>query len=536
MKSIPMAFAWEFLEHGKWLMLVGFAQPLLLPLFILAALPELGTSLKDTSISIMLHVFFTLLGMFLVAVCVVGSREPVTRLGALPVSSRAIVFWYMVMSMVAMVTLFGASLLTLRAVYQADWPLLGPVLFGMTMVAGFQVAIWQREHSIGQFVCWFGGMLLFGFWYLWRHSALAFGNFMWPKGIQYWHDVTLLDSAMMLTVIAGSFFVGLRSVAQVRCGETYWKLNLSQWLEKRSYRSAQALPRFSSWSHAHQWYQWQQVGRYVYFCFIACGIMMSVGWLLDNRESYSLFNGLVVSGGMISLLAIGAGIIFAFHGTKDTYGMTNFDLELGNYLATRPKTSTSIAHCVLRSLTKTLLLIWLTWAAVFAFNFTIAWILGWLPNSLVPNELGWWYLPGTVVSLLAAGGVGVSVSLTGRLRLVLGLFGFVFGYVLLTALLEVNRLISKESMSQISAILFGVVGTFATLSALYLACKNSLISARQAVVYCCVWAILEAVVVFEWITIANRQLPAYAIAIGLISLAILPWPATPLAFAYNRVR
>ena len=128
MKSIPMAFGWEFLAHGKWTMLMGFAWSLLLPIFILSAIPELGTSLKDTPVFIMLHVFFTLLGMFLLAVSVVSACEPVTRLRTLPVSNPAIVLLRLSFSMIAMAVLVSASLLILRTLYQVHWPLLGPVL------------------------------------------------------------------------------------------------------------------------------------------------------------------------------------------------------------------------------------------------------------------------------------------------------------------------------------------------------------------------------------------------------------------------
>ena len=70
---------------------------------------------------------------------------------------------------------------------------------------------------------------------------------------------------------------------------------------------------------------------------------------------------------------------------------------MGHFLATRPMTSTDMARTMLKAAGISLLVAWALWAVAFLALFAILLLSHVDPRPQLPNEVGWWYFPITLL-------------------------------------------------------------------------------------------------------------------------------------------
>src|SRR5260370_33210228 len=95
---------------------------------------------------------------------------------------------------------------------------------------------------------------------------------------------------------------------------------------------------------------------------------------------------------------------------------------MGNFLATRPMTSTEMARTMLKTAGISVLAAWVLWAAAFLVIYGILLATHVVPRPELPKELGWWYFPATLAGAWLAVAVLATIGQTGRPTLFMILF------------------------------------------------------------------------------------------------------------------
>lgn len=266
---------------------------------------------------------------------------------------------------------------------------------------------------------------------------------------------------------------------------------------------------------------------------VGMGLFMGFGiWLLANRSANALFEGLVAGGALLVLAGLLGGFVFGNVGRVDS------DIQIGQFLATRPLTNTQLAGTILKTTAKGVFFGWAIWAIAFAI---ICAVLRALPVTLgvtPPAPLGWWYIPIVLLGAWTAAGVMVALTLTGRQHLVAG---FIFVAITLGVGLMVfsKTVLSPQAQDYFArgvAVFCGVIFLLGTIWALVAARRRELITGQTLSLGAVAWAALCVLAVFFWSPTSVDRLSVYILITGILALAIAPLATAPLALAWNRTR
>jgi hypothetical protein len=266
---------------------------------------------------------------------------------------------------------------------------------------------------------------------------------------------------------------------------------------------------------------------------VVFGMLVGFGlWLIVSRDSKQLLEGLVAGGGLLSVMGLIGGLIMGNSGPNDA----NF--EMGNFLATRPMTSTDMARTILKAAARSVLVAWIIWAAAFLTLYVLLLATHVDLGAVLPSELGWWFFPATLLGAWIVAGLVASIGLTGRSRLFLKLF--CGGFVLFIALSMFSKhALSRQAQMQFGLGLLAVCGLalmLATAWAFVAARRGSLVGLPTVYVAFSVWAALDMLVVLERVLRPTVPVAVLVFVVGLLALVVSPLAAAPLAIAWNRNR
>jgi len=209
---------------------------------------------------------------------------------------------------------------------------------------------------------------------------------------------------------------------------------------------------------------------------------------------------------------------------------------MGHFLSTRPFSNSDFARSILKTAIQTILIAWGLWFAGFAICLLIAALTQSLPAQIFPPEIGFWYLPLTLLGLWTAMTNATAVGLTGR-----GVKFIFIGTTVLffwaVGMIVIKEFMSREILEQFSEISVQIVSiaiVAATPLMLIMAHRQNLLSRKSQCVAALLWIGIAAVA----IAIAPRDLSITAATVitAFSALAVLPLATIPLAIAWNRHR
>jgi hypothetical protein len=524
MKSIPAAMTWEIFHRDRWSLAAAAVTALALPTIILGALHhEGGFDPEDRSMLILQMVMIQLNGVIFGS-ALLSATLNMSRLYALPASTASLVAWRLLPAMALMFIQAAAWTTAINAMFHSDWPLWGPALLEAVALAAVIGAFWFVGGSRWVVFAITVVATVLGFWFKSRYGA------MFGAPLHSWDNVTATEIFSLFAISAISAGVGYIGLSRSRHGGPPFSLGIAAWLDRMFDRPLSSTKRFASPARAHSWYVWRN-GWLMPGIVVAGLVVGIVIWLFASWDPNDLVTGVFVGSRMMLLAAMCGGVSFGNAGNERSLVMSQF-------LATRPTVSKEMSSITLRLAFLSLLAAWGIWAAAALLAYGIAQVMSDTPPSLVASEFDWRELPALFLgSWIIVGGL-VSVSLTGRSRLfiVLLLVGGM-GHIALMIIAKFT-LSAQAHEIFLRAITFAigvmfVVGTFVAFAAAW---RRREISAPT------VWtslAFVAALVAGATLMFPHRgdvPLATCSLAIGLLTLTVVPLAAAPRALAWNRHR
>lgn len=351
---------------------------------------------------------------------------------------------------------------------------------------------------------------------------------------RYWTEVTPTEILTMLAVSALSFYVGVIGVAQQRRGDALPAFAVAEWFDRTFDATPDVGQPFRTPAQAQFWYEWRQKGwpmpaAVIFGMVVGCGI-----WAISIRDGKELLHAFSVGGGLLSVLAMVGGVIVGNTGPSDS----NFGM--GHFLATRPMTSVEMSRMILKVAAKSVLVTWSLWAVTFAFVWLILLAFKAIPPE-VPAEwrqVGWWYVPATLLGPWIVVGLLGSLGLTGSPNLTMKVFATFVLLIISHPLLEQHFLSyhARQQVDRAIPVCLGAVFVLGTAWAFVAARRRNLIEARTVWTIIGVWTLLSGFIVLESWRRSDFPVAAGVLGIGLLATVFAPLATAPLALTWNRNR
>ena len=549
MRSIPQALLWETLSRGRWSLPGCFLLGNFLPLLTYGALSGFPFNAQDREFVVLQFAFLPLV-IFQFALGIVFALGPMSRLYTTPISAGSIVAWH---------TITGAAILALEtmaaawlynSLFHVDWPYLGPGLFAVAAWSAVQVLLSAGTKISFRGFCF--SFFVVMFLCVWINSR--YGSWLSPP-THYWKAVTAIEFATLTIAFSLCYVLSCWAVARNRCGEQLRTSGLSTWLLDKWDQvgaSRSQLRPFRSAAHGHFWYEWTTKGPalpLVTFFVIALASIGGLGsWWLKHSSLNNLFEGVLVLGGLLTLLAMGSGVLLGFQinshavGQResklgDAFNVIEFE-SLGSFLGSRPLACRDLAGAILKTAALSGLIAWGIWFVLYAACLLLLWMNQELPNSLFPPKIGVLYFPLTILGPWVAMTSVAAIGLTGRrasiLMAVIGLSVSILVFVLCVAVYQFVPSSATVLVYQVCvwslSVLVSLVALWAFVQARRKNHLNRTTMIASAIAFVCV---IIVGIVFMPATISLAEIPlVFAFAV----LVVLPFATFPLAIAWNRHR
>lgn len=475
----------------------------------------------------MLHTLLVEINLLMFGAAVFGVLGTPARLYAFPIRTSALVLVQMLEGMVAVAVELLMSTAVLNAAFGLRWPLWGPAIFAAAVFAVILGVVRLFEKSAWVIFAMTVAMTGLSLWFKSRGGAVL------GPATRLWTDVTPADVLTLVLTAGFAYGMAVAGVARNRRGEPPISIGFVAWfLRNFSATTSQTGRPFRTPVQAQLWFEWRKKGLVIPFT-VSMGLVMGlVLWLIASRDTEALYEGLVATGALISFLGFGNGFLLGKVDSRDP------NLQIGQFQATRPVTSTEMARTILKCAAIGLVIGWTIWAASFlALAETLRALQVTFPLRL-PAPLGWWYFPATLVGPWAAMGLSTPLFLTGRKGLfatiIIGSMVFVIGLMLFSRLAFSHE--GQEQFFRWALLVVGIMLVLGTIWSFLAAQRRSLIGTPTIVVAASVWGMLCALVAIYGISHPEEGLSAYISAAGILTLAVSPLATAPLALAWNRNR
>jgi hypothetical protein len=523
MRSVPLAIGWEMLRRGRWPLILGVLVANALPVLLFTGLKAIDPA--DLS-QIIIHMVLVQINFFAFGTGVLLSLGPMSRLYTYPVSNASLVAWHMLLGMVAVSLEMVASIAILNAMFDLGWRLWGPALFAAATFAALLSALWLAEKSGWIVVTISVALIPLCLWFKSRYGP------MFSPPNHYWGEVTPAEALFLAAVPIVAYFVGIFGVARNRCGSPPYSIGLMAWLQRVFAFGPETGLALRDPLRAQLWYEWRTKGI-VIPATVGMGVFMGVGiWLLASRNANALFEGSIAGGALLALACSLGGSILGKVGGPDT------DIQIGQFLATRPLTNAQLAGTILKTTAKSVFLGWVIWALAFGIVYAILLALRVSLRATLPAPLGWWYVSVALLGAWTAAGVMVALVLTGRQNLVAW---FLFAAVTLTVglICFAKMALSPQAQDYLAqglAVFCGIVFVLGTIGALVAARRRELISGPTLSAAAVAWGALCVLAALFWLPSSVERLTVYVLIVGVLALSVAPLATAPLALAWNRTR
>ena len=527
MKSVPWAIGWEMLHRGRWGLILSALGANTLPALLFGLLRYEGAlESREEASTILMHLMTVQINLFLFATAVIGALSPISRLYTFPISTASLVGWPMVLGMIAVAVEMAATIVILNMCFGLGWRPLGPTLFAGATFPAILAGLWLAEKS-GWLPVVFGAVATpLCLWFKARYGPL----FSTPN--HYWTEVTFGDAATLAVVPIAAYVVGVVGVTRNRCGSPPYSIGLMAWLQRVFAFGPQTELTFQNPLRAQLWFEWRTKGAALP-AIVGMGLFMGFGiWLLSSRNANALLEGCIAGGAMLLIAALLGGFVLGNVGRADS------DIQIGQFLATRPLTNSQLAGTILKTTAKSVFLGWLLWAVALLIVYATLLALRVNLRVVPPAPLGWWFVPVSLVGAWTAASLMLTLALTGRQNL-LAVSIFVAIALAIGLMLFERTVLSPQAGEYFTrglAAFGGLVFVLATIVALLAAHRRQLISRRMLSAAIGTWIALCSLSVLFLSPFTVEQLALGILVAGLLALSVAPLATAPLALAWNRTR
>lgn len=501
--------------------------------------------------------------IFFIGVCLNALAGSEKFCLGLPVSSTSIATWMMLAMAGLIVVLQLVTNGLYRVLFFDDrwltdyWPLLGPLLFMVTLILVGHAAYWSlHAPSLTKCVFWMAAIVALFWWFISRYYPAGYQEKIVP-----WRNVSLGEFILMQLVCIASWFQGTRAFAHVRNGTA---LPSPQWEQVRTWWNAlltgsvpeQAivpLSRKSSLARLH-WRDSCQRAALISgagFGLTCLVINLLVIFFHPAQASDNNFNQLVetfcVSSMFFGLIAAIVTAVLLGEGTTGA-GRT----EMKQFLAKAPLVDRDLNATLFRNLLKTLGLTFMGFVVAFALSLIIAGIWHGAEvfqvllspvirggGSILPVFLlviGFWVIAANMVSVFWTGrswfyftAIGVFFGGIAFYIILLDLEGALFRNSILFHYLTIVLLLLPPQLICVG-----------TIAAYVVACRRKLISQTGSIVALVLWL---CSVTGALIWMLERSQYYHGVVWGLLlfyatlgALILAPFATIPLALSWNRHR
>lgn len=528
MRSIPIAMTWELLRRGRWYLLLGLVGANLLPLILLTALRIDNAIYPNEPQFITIQVVLVQIHIFTFGAALLAFHEITPRQYTMPVTSSTLVTWRLLPAMVLMSLEQIVSTILLNKLFGLNWPFWGPALLAPVTLAIVLSGLWYAQQSPSQPIYVIISGTLIGLWYKSRCGPV----FSLPTHM--WSTVTAGEILTLCGAGLAAYFVSVAGINRGRRGESPEPMLLLHLLTLDvTAAMPPATPRraFHSAKDAQFWFEWNKKGLVLPMVVVLALSVAVAMWLVFSRDPYALLEGLIAGGMLLSGGGMLGGLVIGNSGSTDA------DLDMGQFLATRPMTSRDLAMTLLKVAFRSVVISWSLWAAAFGVVTAIIMMTGGNVVTPVLGKVWWWYFPATLAACWVVVTSSACMALTGRGTLWAKLFGAVLPVCLIVMLL--TQLLDRELQDWLFSIFLCVSGASAAGFAAWTmmaARSRMLIDSRVVVSAGLVWAVLASTVIFESLRHSGNHVPLTVFIAGLAAWVVAPLSATPLAICANRHR
>jgi hypothetical protein len=257
-----------------------------------------------------------------------------------------------------------------------------------------------------------------------------------------------------------------------------------------------------------------------------------LGWVLFNRDPGFLYEGCLTLGYFLPIVCFVMGLVIG------TCGPADGKFEMGQFLATRPITNSTMSRILLKTTVLNVAGAWLVWCAACLMLAFILRLANSPPATVLPAEMQWWHIPAILFGSWLTTALIANLVLCGRQRylawIVCGVFGLIIFCLIFGkwALSDSQRLQFHQALQVLNAIVFMAGTAWAFVRAR----QREMIRPQTAAVAAGLWALATALVALELLWHHEKSVPNLLMLAGLAALTVAPVALTPLALAWNRHR
>jgi hypothetical protein len=467
----------------------------------------------------------------------------------LPVSTLCLVSWTLISGGAFVMLGYAGVGLVLNILFDAQWPILKPMLVGGMVFIVAAAAEWSIDFPknlrglIGITIAAPIGVLFIA-------KALPF-----LKGItdqHYWHELSAVDVCLMGSVSAVAYFITVVGVSQARRGQAISLTNIGRWLESKLDFIRRRPRHFRSPAEAQLWLEWTQRGfalpvAVAVLCALGIAMSIVVGFL--NSADLAAGHQLEFLFGLSTVVLLIAGPSL---GSLDQDGLEDGMTQMK---ATRPMTCQALANTMLKNVALSTFVMGVVWWTGSALMLAVLYSFGAGPYSLITefnlDQFGTstagivcatvtWSLGGYLVAWTVVA-IGASIASLRKWAAVAILAGiitlpFISAIAFNVLVPPAYRFVVGQTIATIVivAILLAIVGVFA------IAMRLKLISPRLCIV-CGVAVIIASTVASGWAVhepdLARAPLWCLvAIPLTAFALSVYPFAGAPLAIWWSRHR
>jgi hypothetical protein len=543
--SILGALTREFLQRGRLRLVIATMVPAGLQSLNYLLLLSIGSS-PETRRDLMMHemvVFWSFVAaVFAITPSLSDARVSLPRrLYTLPITTRLLVGWRILLGMVTAAAIYLFSALFCYGLLSVSYPLFGPAVFVAAGLALVLAMFWSiTDFSLWKIpLCGLGATGLIVRWSVRYDNQVS------------WTQVAAIDYAVVFVAVLVAYVVATHSVARDRCGRSRSWPDLQDLYNRLTDRLGRSSTAFGSAESAQLWCEWKPRGGIIP-CLLA-GLMLCIVAGITLHEyfhppqvmSRDTLNSFIMTGGMIVPI-LGGAITGLFIGDR-AHKRSSFDA----YTATRPLSDASLARILLRAITLSTLLSWVVcWGCIVLglVLFSLVGNLGdsgdaraWLGRGLQGHA--WWAWAVLVLTALAALGLSLAVATwtgvlvaAGRIWLFTAIGLLVFGVPLTAMTFAILDLPAWFLQHCGSGLMLGVgmlgvgLGGWAILSAWLNESLGTRFVAFAALTWMC------GLVAISLAGLPRHSGATAAFLLGLLALALTPPALAPRAIAWNRHR
>jgi hypothetical protein len=407
-RQIATTLAWEFWACGwdriVWAPLVAMALPCLI--FVAISWRDPTFRLGEVGDQFQFPLYWT--SLILLGPSVLSALGKPQHRYTLPASNFLIVSTLMTCAMATIFAQYAVMALSLNALFDLGWPVLGPSLLAAVLVAWCQAMLWSTSNSTGLQVlaCAASAALLGIAIVVWGRPNRSWME--WLSHVGAWHYLTFAVAAA-ICVAVGTF-----GFAKVRAGAGFDVGPLFDWLRRVfGLQNTSQFAPFSSPARAQLWLEWTERGRALPAGTAILGlVLLTIALFVPRRDGSDL------AGAFLAFFCAPLSVIGIFFGSRSKLG------EFGSFNGSRPLSDGKVAGAILKSFTLSLISSAVVWLVFFVLVNVI--VIGrWVTSdfSLAIRTTGVPALAARIVlcTLAVWSGVGLVTALSLAGRRVVGL-------------------------------------------------------------------------------------------------------------------